>query len=138
MKQRGFTLLEMLVATLIMGISVVGLMTAISTSQRNAGRVTSRERAAQLARAKMDELLLTAHFPLDSDVQGVFDPSLTGGVAGGWRARMQRFELPPNPGPGDYALDRMDLEIWWMAGDERRTFKLDGYRSDKLNAEEMP
>lgn len=137
MKQRGFTLLEMLVATLIMGIAVIGLMTAISTSQRNALRVTARDRAALLARSKLDQLLLDAHFPFETVVEGSFDPSLTGGVEGGWRARLRHFEMPPSPAPGDQALSRMELEIWWMAGGERRTFTLNGYRTDVLRPEDL-
>ena len=137
MKKRGFTLLEMLVATLIMGVVVVGLMGAISTSMRNATRVTTRDRAVLLARSKMGELLLDSHFPLETAVQGSFDPSLTGGVQGGWRARLRHFEMPPNPAPGGHALDRMELEIWWMAGGERRTFALNGYRTDLLRPEDF-
>jgi hypothetical protein len=29
---------------------------------------------------------------------------------------------------GNFALDRVQLEVWWMAGDQRRTFSLEGYR----------
>jgi len=137
MKQRGFTLLEMLVATLIMGMAVVGLMSAITTSMRNASRVTNRDRAALLARSKMDELLVDSRFPLDTVVQGNFDPSLTGGVEGGWRARLTRFEMPPEPAPGRHALDRMELEIWWLSNGERRTFALSGYRNDILHPEDF-
>ncbi len=134
MKQRGFTLLEMLVATLIMAVAVVGLMAEITSSMRNATRVTERDRAVLLARSKMDELLLVAHFPLDTVVQGAFDPPLGGG---GWSARMTRVEMPPDPAPGALALDRMELEIWWMAGPVRRTFTLAGYRTDALLPEDM-
>jgi len=136
-KQRGFTLLEMLVATLIMGIAVIGLMTEITASMRNASRVTNRDRAALLARSKMDELLLDPQFPLDTLVAGPFDPSLTGGVEGGWRARLTRFEMPPSPAPGQQSLDRMTLEIWWMAGGERRTFALGAYRTHILRPEDL-
>jgi general secretion pathway protein I len=135
--QRGFTLLEMLVATLIMGMAVIGLMSEISASMRNASRVTNRDRAALLARSKMDELLLNPLFPMDTPVEGAFDPSLTGGVAGGWRARLTRFEMPPDPAPGQQSLDRMSLEIWWMAGGERRTFALGAYRAHVLRAEDL-
>src|ERR1039458_9021600 len=38
MKQRGFTLLEMLVATLIMGMAVIGLMAELTASMRHASR----------------------------------------------------------------------------------------------------
>ena len=48
----------MLVATLIMGMAVVGLLSAISTSMRNAARLTDYDRVAMLARAQMDALLL--------------------------------------------------------------------------------
>ena len=134
---RGFTLLEMLVATLIMGIAVIGLMSEITASMRNATRVTNRDRAALLARAKMDELLLDPRLPLDTPVQGAFDPSLTGGAEGGWRAQRSRFEMPPNPAPGQQALERISLEIWWTAGGERRTFALSGYRAHMLRREEL-
>jgi len=136
-KQRGFTLLEMLVATLIMGIAVIGLMAEITASMRNASRVTNRDRAALLARSKMDELLLAPDFPHDTLVEGAFDPSLTGGVEGGWRARLTRFEMPPSPAPGQQSLDRMTLEIWWMANGERRTFALNGYRAHVLRPEDL-
>jgi|SRR5580698_3726404 general secretion pathway protein I len=135
--KRGFTLLEMLVATLIMGIAVVGLMAEITASMRNASRVTNRDRAALLARSKMDELLGEPSFPLDTPIEGAFDPALTGGVEGGWRARLTRFEMPPNPAPGQQTLDRMSLEIWWMANNERRTFALSGYRTHVLRAEDL-
>jgi len=136
-KRCGFTLLEMLVATLIMGIAVISVMAEITASMRNASRVTNRDRAALLARSKMDELLLVPDFPLDTPVQGDFNPSLTGGVQGGWRARLSRFEMPPNPAPGQQSLDRMTLEIWWIASGERRTFALTGYRAHILRAEEL-
>ena len=137
MSRRGFTVLEMLVATLIMGIAVIGLMGEITASMRNASRVTERDRAALLARSKMDELLLDPLFPLNTPVEGPFDPALTGGVPGGWRASLTRFEMPPYPAPGQQSLDRMALEIWWMAGVERRTFTLYGYRAHVLRAEEL-
>lgn len=130
-------MLEMMVATLIMAIAVVGLMSAITTSARNATRVTNRDRAVLLARSKMDELLLAPQLPLETVMQGPFDPSLTGGVGGGWRARMRRFEMPPEPAPGKQALNRVELEIWWMAGNERRTFALNGYRADALRPEDL-
>ncbi len=28
----------------------------------------------------------------------------------------------------DFALDRVDLEVWWMNGEQRRSFRLEGYR----------
>ncbi len=54
----GFTLLEMIVATLIMGIAVVGLLSGISGATRNAARLRDYDRVAQVARWRMNELLV--------------------------------------------------------------------------------
>jgi general secretion pathway protein I len=132
MRSRGFTLLEMLVATTIMGIAVVGLLANISASLGNAARLTSYDRAALLARQKMDELLLDRHLPTQVRLEGGFDPALTGGVEAGWRAQLTPFESPPNARPGVEVLERLELEIWWISGARRRTLALEGFRRGRL------
>ena len=138
MNQRGFTLLEVLVATLIMGIAVVGLISGISQSLRNADRVTDYDRAALLARSKMDDLLLNYQLPRGTTISGSFDPVLMGGKEGGWRARITPFESPPRPAPGGEILERVELEIWWQFGADRRRFNLEAFRSNIVRPEDMP
>jgi general secretion pathway protein I len=135
---RGFTLLEMLVATLIMGIAIVGLLSGVSTSMRNAGRLTDYDRAVMLARTKMDALLMDYKMPRDQLAQGVFDPELMGGTQGGWQARLTIFELPPQPQPPLSFTERIELEVWWMSGQTRRTFALEGFRRNVLTPADMP
>ncbi|MGE5567697.1 MAG: type IV pilus modification PilV family protein [Rhodospirillales bacterium] len=137
MKRSGFTLLEMLVATLIMGIAVVGLLSNISISLRNASRLTEYDRAAILARQKMGELLADRRLPVGMPLEGGFERSLTGGVEAGWRARVTPFESLPGAGPGSAVLERIELEIWWASGGGRRTLSLDGYRRARLPAQEQ-
>lgn len=137
MRRRGFTLLEMMVATLIMGIAVVGLLSGISASTRNAARVGDADRAVLLARAKMDELLLDSTLPRGGVVQGAIDGALLGGRSGGWMARVTPFENPPFLVPGIQAIDRIELQVWWMAGEDRRTFNIDGYRSYTLQPRDV-
>ena len=72
MSRRGFTLLEMMVATLIMGIAVVGLLSGISAATRNAARVGDADRAVLLARTKMDELLLDRNLARDATPEQAF------------------------------------------------------------------
>jgi general secretion pathway protein I len=125
---RGFTLLEMIVATTIMAVAIVGLLSGLSGTTRNAARLRDYDRAVQLGRERMNELMLDLTLPHNSMLQGVFDPNLTGGVEAGWKARLTTFALPPVIRVNETALDRLELEVWWKSGDTIRTFTLDAYR----------
>jgi general secretion pathway protein I len=137
-KTRGFTLLEVLVATLIMAIAVTGLLSALTTSLHSAARLTDYDRAVLLARQKMDELQIATKLPKLTPFEGTWDAALTGGQPMGWRARLTPFEMPPNAGPGVPFLERIQLEIWWMNRDRKRTFALEGFRRSILTPEDIP
>jgi general secretion pathway protein I len=128
MNQRGFTLLEILVASTIMGLAVVGMLSGISGSLRNASRLTDYDRVVMVARARMDALLVDLTLPKFDLLEGELEPVLLGGARGGWRARVTPFELPPGGVTRPQALERIELEVWWMAGEERRTFTLEAFR----------
>lgn len=125
----GFSLLEVLVATLIMGIAVTTLLVGLSQSVRNAARLTQHDRAAILARHKMNELLLNPQLPLAGSMEGPFDGLESQGETSGWRAVTRPFEAQPNAGPGSVILQEVALEVWWKPqfGD-RRTLRLEAYR----------
>src|ERR1700710_150211 len=82
---KGFSLLEVLVATVVMGIAVTGLIVGLSQSVKNAARLADYDRAAMLARTKMNDLLLDVNLPFDGSVQGTFDGS-EAPVPSGWAA----------------------------------------------------
>jgi hypothetical protein len=62
---------------------------------------------------------------------------LMGGARGGWRAKLAPFEVPPNPPPGTRVLDRLELEIWWISGQQRRAFVLEGFRARVVGPEDL-
>ena len=122
-RRKGFTLLDVLVATTIMAIAVTTLLTALTTSLTNASRVADADRAAVLAKRTMDEILAAPSLP-GQNLQGQFDPNT--GIQGGWQARVVPFE--PQQHPSIAGINRVLLEIWWMNGTQRRAFQIEGYR----------
>jgi general secretion pathway protein I len=134
---RGFTLLEVLVATLIMAIAVTALLSNLSVSLRTASKLTDNDRAAMVARAKMDELLLDARIPHGVPLQGMLDPARTGWKSSGWRAVVRVFDAPPGVGVGAPVLERIGLEVWWEASAGRRSYALEAFRRGKMLPEDM-
>ena len=131
----GFTLLEVMVATLIMGVAVTGLIVGLSQSVCNAARLAAYDRGAALARSQMNELLLNDKLPFDGAVEGRFD----GQPTAGWRAVTRPFETQANPGPGSQVLQRIALEVWWEPeGGTRRTLNVAGYRQALIPLPEAP
>lgn len=111
-----------------MGIAVAGTLSAISTAMRNGARLMDRDRAVLLARTKMNELITDTSLRPNIGLRGEFGPLQSGGHEAGWQAGIAPFEQPLHPAPGDLALERIDLEVWWRAGNERRTYRIQAYR----------
>ena len=131
-QQRGFTLLEMIVATVIMSIAVVGMLSGLAGATRNAALLRDYDRMTQLARLRMNDLIVDPGFRTGSSTSGTFDPAVTGGLDAGWSARCTLFEqsgIPHAPTPGELILDHVLLDVWWMSGSARRTFTLETVRS---------
>ena len=127
----------MIVATTIMAVAVVTLLAGISGATRNAAGLREYDRAVQLARLRMNELLVDDRPAASGVLSGNFDPSVTGGVEAGWRARTSRFEASPAPAAGQLALDRIEMEVWWISGRGRHTVSLDAYRRRLLTPADL-
>lgn len=139
--QRGFTLLEVLVATAIMGIAIAGVMSGLAMAARNADRLTQYERAAHLARQRMDDLLADQTLKRGATLEGVFSPQQSGVAADqgrvGWTARIEPYEtLSTGVAGTGWVVDRIQLQIWWTDGPVRRTFALEGFRRGLLHPDE--
>jgi len=120
-----------------MAIAVAGLLGSLSSSMRNAARLTERDRAALLCKQKMDELLLVQKLPRMVPIEGQFDPAETGGLEAGWQARLSPFEMNFAPAPNQGFLERIELVVWWKTGDEVKKFAMDGYRKSLLLPEDL-
>jgi general secretion pathway protein I len=135
----GFTLLEVLVATVIMGVAVTALIAGLSQSVKNADRLRDYDRASMLARAKMDDLLLDATLPFDGTVEGEFPANQSGGIESGWKVSLRPFEAPPNAGPGIVIVQEVALDVWWEpASGGRRDLRLQSYRPRMIPIPAVP
>ncbi len=123
-KQAGFTLIEMLVATLIMAIAVTALMANLSTSTKNLLSASDIDRLTSLSKSKMDELIVQPG-RMDGVYEGILDADAKGQVRGRWRAIVTVAAMAPN---GLDRLERIQLETWIQIGAKRRTLQFETYR----------
>jgi prepilin-type N-terminal cleavage/methylation domain-containing protein len=119
--EEGFTLLEVLVATAILGTAVAALFSLLSGSLANARRLQSPERGLSLARMQMNELLaasdrghgtsdgLAEALVLDHTKQGRWDDQFR------WEALATRVKTPSQPAPGETILVRIALDAFWKS-----------------------
>lgn len=127
----GFTLLEVLVASVIMAVAVTGLLANLRTSLGNAARLSDHDRASILARRQMDVLLADPNLPKGIAVEGAWPPEATGGMPAGWRAVASPFEVyvPSGPlAPGQRFVERIELDVWWGPPERRRSVTIESFR----------
>lgn len=127
--QQGFTLLEVLVALVLLGIGVGMGYTAISGSTRLDGKMTAHTAAVALARAKLDEALANPLFALANEKK----EDRYAGVDFGYRAVLAPLAvLEPDKKlliPGFKSeLQRIDIEVFWGSKDAPESYKLTSYR----------
>jgi len=133
-KQKGFSLLEVLVATFIMAVAITGLVSNLTGSLRNASRLGEYDRASILAKRKMDELTLIRMLPRWTPLEGGWAAGETGSVPVRWRAVVTPFDVPPQPRANMAILDRIELRIEWPGG---KSFTLEGYRRGYLTGPDV-
>lgn len=125
--EKGFTLLEVLVATAILGTAVAALFGLLSGALGNLSRLQAPEQALLLGPSKLNELLaagfetddgVIAETPLDEKIQGRWDDRFR------WESRSTRFRSSPEPVPGETILVRVELDVFWESGPQNEEKKL--------------
>ncbi len=118
----GFSLLEMIVATTVLSLAIVGLLGLIRASLANVARVREYDHAAMRARSTMTELLATDPLPVPARLSGNYDDK------SGWEARTAPAEMPITPRRGGVMVARVNLTVWWNSEGRRKTAVFDGFR----------
>ncbi len=118
---RGFSLLEMAVATLLLSVAAAGLLGAIGESLAAARSARDREAAIELSRTAMNEILTTRPLPLGEQARVSSDGQ------SGWVASVRLDDRFRADARGRRLL-HIRLEVWWLAEGELKTTALETYR----------
>jgi len=112
--QRGFSLIELLVAFAIMALSLGLIYKAMGASARNAGDMVMHQQASMLA----DALLSTRDSVID---QGWNESGISGAFA--WRVNSQPF-LSPGNSAVVFPLHEIDVNVSWQDGMRQRQLEV--------------
>lgn len=113
----GFTLLEVLVALVVLGTAISAMFVLLSTTLRNVRKVESAERAVSLGKSKLNELLVGSGAELISSANDFPFGSQT--ITGSWDelTRWEAFASTP-PGTDSNSIAAMvpvkiDFDLFW-------------------------
>lgn len=124
-QQRGFTILEVLVAFLVAALLLSVILSGFSTGLSSLARTDRMSQAALVAQSRLSEL-------------GVLEP-LEEGQSSGRDEQHQdyRWQIMVEPFVWEYAavlnqqmttLYKVDIEVFWPAGDKEHSFLLSTLR----------
>ena len=122
-RQRGFSLLEILVAFAIAALALGMLYRVTGNNARQAGGLAQHERAMLLA-----ESLLAAHDTVPP--QGLNESDQAAGYA--WQLRSQPYPTPANSAPQAARLHEVQVSVHWLDGNTPRSFDLASLRPERL------
>ena len=114
-KESGFTLLEVIIAFAILGLSVVAIYEALGSSTARSSRLQQRAPALSLV-----ESLIAAQ-----SIEPKYEPSLLHGRDGEYRWTITVTPEPdPKNAPGSPKVVRIDAVVQWGAASSAQEFRL--------------
>ena len=120
-RRNGFSLLEAVVATGLLGVAMVGILGSIGSSVTAVGAAREYDTAALTARSRMNELLTARPLPLGTTMGDRYPDG------SGWEAIARPMEGSGRSDSGPQ-LVRVSLAVWWHSGGDRKEIRLEGYR----------
>jgi len=106
-QNRGFTLIEVLVTLLLIGIVIPAIMHAITAATAAGGSAHNRNDAAQLAKSQMALLLAGTQWQTSTSLSGDFSPDWP---QYHWQAQVQ----PWNQDTSGMGIEQIDLTVSWV------------------------
>jgi len=117
---RGFSLMEVLVGMMVLGIAFSTLFGLISGSMRNIDRLREHEKVVRYGQMKLNQLVLQMNQGSSPLLSGVFDAKYR------WQASAEPLNLLENPvGTPGYSLVRLRLAVQWTGQAGANEYKLE-------------
>ena len=119
----GMSLLEVLMAISLLGVSFVTIFSGLSAALRATGRLDAFDRSNEFATQKLNELFLDPTFGPDQVRSGTSPSGID------WEARTELLDQRPLPGSQNSAqLVRINLEVSWRTGSGRQNLSLESLK----------
>ena len=116
----GMSLLEVLMAISLLGVSFVTIFSGLSAALRATSRLDAFDRGNEFATQKLNELFLDPTFGVDQMRSGTSPAGIE------WQARTELLDQRPLPGSQKSAqLVRINLEVSWRTRSGRQAFSLE-------------
>lgn len=130
MQQRGFTLLEVMIAMVLVGTGIALAFTAVSSGTRLEAKMREQEAAVRLARAKLDEVLLN---PADFSLSAEDGTQRYAGADFGYRVKARRLPLVGEAlrarlGGQAGWMEEVSIEVFWGPENQQQSYRLVTYR----------
>src|SRR5207247_9559771 len=118
--QRGFTLMEVLVAASVLGIAATALFGLLSKSLSNLRKVEDLHRYELAAQDLMNRVLLLETIPAPATAEGAVD-----NLGGHWNVRVTPWAPATLEKKPDQSVLHVDVEVSWLGRSSHRRILVD-------------
>lgn len=116
LRQRGFTLIEMMVAMAVLAVGMGAIIKAAGENARNASYLRDREVARWIAADALTELQITSPWGANTSPKGEVEMF---NLTWHWTARIQKVQDPD--------LRRVDVEVRRNKDDQSYIYSISGF-----------
>ncbi len=128
MKNKGFTLIEVLVAVAILGVGLTVLIELFSGGLRLGRASEEYTKAVNYARLKMEEMAVKPTIKEGSE-EGEFDETFR------WQVEVKKVEILPIENKPDFKppaqFFQVQINIIWKSGSKEKSTHIESYRTIK-------